>query len=274
MQAEVFLEKPEHLDYKLFIEYCISADYTPIFEWCSNKQKIVIDHPKDRLVLTGVRHNHRGDYMPIDQIYDTIEYCRNYVEFDTGTFGGNIEVVKEVDHAEVVNHKDVEGEEGWIANIGKHKAKIKTDWYVLRHRSKDSILREKNVVSMIVNQTIDDIKPFLIEDDIKKIDEFFDLFYSGIGYVGLQILKTVQEVRAVCPDKKTFALEYADKYDAHMRSIIFKSYSVEPDYAHMLDLVTECMDSIIAKNLGSQTKIDSVRYLWNDHKWVYGDFND
>ena len=47
--------------YHFFTQDCISKNNTPIFEFCSNKARIVISHPVDRLVLTGIRNNINGN---------------------------------------------------------------------------------------------------------------------------------------------------------------------------------------------------------------------
>ena len=36
------------------IEDAIDAGFTPLFEWCSRRSKIVVDYPEDQLVLTGL----------------------------------------------------------------------------------------------------------------------------------------------------------------------------------------------------------------------------
>lgn len=55
-------------NYLQLIDNLIEANYTPIFEWCTRKQRIVIDHPEDRLVLLAVRHMITGDYLNLEQI--------------------------------------------------------------------------------------------------------------------------------------------------------------------------------------------------------------
>jgi len=48
--------------YQQFAKWCIENRLTPIFEWCSRKQRIVIDYPEDKLVLLAVRENMSGKY--------------------------------------------------------------------------------------------------------------------------------------------------------------------------------------------------------------------
>ena len=56
--------------YMDFARDMADAKMTPIFEWCSRKQRIVIDYPQDRLVLTAVRDNQSGEYMRYDTMLD------------------------------------------------------------------------------------------------------------------------------------------------------------------------------------------------------------
>jgi RNA ligase len=63
MQAEEFVAKNNN--YKDFAAWCISEKLTPIFEWCSLKQQIVIAYPEDKLVLLAVRNNVTGEFLKI-----------------------------------------------------------------------------------------------------------------------------------------------------------------------------------------------------------------
>jgi RNA ligase len=64
MQAEVWLV--DHPNYDQFIRECLSNGLTPIFEWVSRKQRIVIDYPEDNLILTAIRNNFTGEYLPYE----------------------------------------------------------------------------------------------------------------------------------------------------------------------------------------------------------------
>ncbi len=47
-------------------EFCSKKGWTPIFEWTSRQQAIVIDYPEDNLILTAVRDNVTGEYLPYE----------------------------------------------------------------------------------------------------------------------------------------------------------------------------------------------------------------
>ena len=55
MGAEEFVARNPH--YAKFAADMIKQGLTPIFEWCSRKQRIVVDYPEDRLVLIAIRRN-------------------------------------------------------------------------------------------------------------------------------------------------------------------------------------------------------------------------
>ena len=61
MNAEVFIADKPHYD--TFIRKCIQKGVSPLFEWVSRKNRIVVDYPEDNLILTGMRYNNTGSYL-------------------------------------------------------------------------------------------------------------------------------------------------------------------------------------------------------------------
>ena len=64
MGAETFVAT--HPEYTEFAKWCKENNYTPIFEWVSRKQRIVVDYPEDNLILIAVRNNTTGEYLPYE----------------------------------------------------------------------------------------------------------------------------------------------------------------------------------------------------------------
>lgn len=53
MEAEVFVAtRPDYTEYASVL---LTVGMTPIFEWCSNKNRIVLDYPDDQLILLAIR---------------------------------------------------------------------------------------------------------------------------------------------------------------------------------------------------------------------------
>lgn len=60
MQAEEFIVK--NTKYKNFSAWCINEGLTPIFEWTSPFNQIVLPYEKENLTLLAVRDNITGEY--------------------------------------------------------------------------------------------------------------------------------------------------------------------------------------------------------------------
>ena len=44
----------------------MASDWTPIFEYCSDKNRVVMPHPQERLALLAIRTNYGGEYLPYE----------------------------------------------------------------------------------------------------------------------------------------------------------------------------------------------------------------
>jgi RNA ligase len=63
MQAEEFVAK--NIKYKNFASWCIKEGLTPIFEWTSPFNQIVLPYEEENLTLLAVRDNVTGVYVSI-----------------------------------------------------------------------------------------------------------------------------------------------------------------------------------------------------------------
>lgn len=256
MQSEVFVA--EHQNYQKFIMGCIAHNYTPIFEWCSRKQRIVIDYPKDRVVLTAIRSLITGEYKDIDTMK---------------RFGGpyNIELVKSYDgnatnmESLLAETADIKGQEGWVIRFNNGEMyKIKGTEYVLVHHAKENILREKGVIEMLLDEKADDVKAFLPIEDINRLNDYETAFWKGISETAIHWAWINQQARdKYIDDRKSFALEMAPHVDHLLRGKIFKAWD-NPDY-NWREAVIDC----IRNNLGTQAKVDETRHLWGNVSWGY-----
>jgi RNA ligase len=154
MNAEEFIADKPH--YAQFINKCIQKGTTPLFEWCSRKNRIVVDYPEDNIILTGLRYNDTGKYVDYEVM---VNYATAW----------DIPVVKAVDGLAVQNIelfvkqvREWDDGEGIVLRFDTgHMVKVKADDYVLRHKSKDSISQEKNVLQTILSDSVDDLIPLL-----------------------------------------------------------------------------------------------------------------
>lgn len=214
--TDFVLQNPKYTN---FANYCFEHGVTPIFEWVSQKQRIVIDYPQDQLVLLAVRHTKEGAYL--DRIFVDIlsaEYDIPIVkqwDVTLGKFGIDT-FLSQFDKLEDIEGVVIQFEDG-------HMIKVKTEWYVRLHKTKDQISSEKNVVELIINNQLDDIMPFLLDGDKEKIEKYQNDFWRELGVKKHQITNFYKDVASKMP-RKTFALNYNKEYHSMWKMIIFKLY--------------------------------------------------
>jgi RNA ligase len=259
MNAEVFIaDKPE---YSRFIEYCLNNGFTPIFEWCSRKNRIVVDYPEDKLILTAIRLNYSGSYVRWKNVLKELEICgfSSIPVVKTISCDNNTDISKVVDQV-----RKWEDDEGVIIRFDNgHMVKIKADDYVLRHKCKESLCQEKNVLSIIIDDSVDDIVPLLekSESDRERLFKFQEDFWKEISKFEDEITSMYVKGNDKFPDQKEFAVEYVQK-------------QVPSKYAPFMFKMRNSGDgpfditmNHIKKNLGTQSKVDSVRWIFGGLKW-------
>jgi len=253
-QAEPFVAARPNLD--RFIRDTISQGYTACFEWCSRQQQIVIFYPEDRLVLTAVRHNRTGEYLTYKQMQELAgEYGLDLVRAYPGTVENMRALVEET--------RGLENQEGWIIRWADgHMCKLKADAYVRIHRAKDALTQEKNLLELILEEKLDDVKGFLPVDDLSRVESYEREFWQGVGDTAAFWRDSYSDVRREFGnDRKSFALEGAPNLEPNLRSAVFKAWDrADTNWQ-------EVVLDVIGRNLGTQTKVDEVRKLHGAPRW-------
>jgi RNA ligase len=255
-QAEVFISDKPH--YAKFIHSMFDGKLTPIFEWVSRKNRIVVDYENDNLILTAIRNTEMGNYLPYFNMLDLAEHW-------------NIPVVQAVDGLAVQNielfvnqvREWENGEEGVVVRFDTgHMVKVKSADYVLRHKTKDAINQEKNVLQTILNDSIDDLVPLLTPEDADRLKRFQGAFWAGLEDVGTDIHDTYRQIDRG-QSQKDFALFAVPSLLPQYQPFMFKLRKGVP----IRDLLIEQ----IGKSLGSQPKIDAARWMWGNLDWNHID---
>jgi T4 RnlA family RNA ligase len=196
MRAEEYAKL--HPQYGEFIDLCLNAGHTPIFEWCSRKDRIVEDYgPGDSLILTAVRDMLTGQYL----------------EGQIDTTG--IPVVREVDTTPEVVKSWEKGEGIVIRFEDGEMVKVKADAYVKRHRSMSLVRSEDNILSLILNDEIDDVMPLLSDSDAERVRGYRDKVLACIDNVAAKAEDLYKAGIRLYPDKKNFAVQYVQRLSEH-----------------------------------------------------------
>ena len=251
--VEEFVKDRSH--YRIFAKFLISRGYTPIFEWCSRKQRIVLDYKEDQLILTAIRSLYDGRYV-----------SRDLMEMHAEEYG--IPVVRTWDMGLHMDNKtmrsfvsyvsSLEDLEGYVIRFDDgHMLKLKCQWYLQIHKAKEAILQDRNIVELILDKKLDDVKAHLPQEDRDRLSQFEYEINLDIGDRVYMIDNDLRWLQEEGIDRKTFALEHASNYDQYTRAIIFKNFDGKDTNKLWVDV-----RSTIRNNLTKTVKYEAIRDAW------------
>lgn len=240
--------------YEDLARHLLDQDQTPIFEWCSRKQKIVIDYPEDRLILTAVRDNKTGRYDDYDRLREI--GARYGVEVARSLPGSVANIQRFLAEAQ-----DLEGAEGYVIRFADgHMVKVKGAWYVAIHKTKDMIQSEKEVWNLILDDRVDDAKAFMDDGDRDRVGRFHDAFERALLLTASKLNADVAEAkRRLDGDKKRFAMEVIPTVDPLVKPLLFSIWD-----GHDAEGVVR---ALLKKHTGSGPRLEIVRPLIDGVRW-------
>lgn len=171
VQVEQFLATcPRENRYEDMCWHWLREGYTCVFEWCSPINKIVLDYDKDRLELLAIRSMRTGDYFTVDQMRDAAaQYGVPCVQTHEVNFKANPKHVVD----EVRSREGIEGFVIRFEDVGLWY-KTKTHWYFRYNKLLDKFYRNTERIrwQLVLENTYDDLKPFLPPRDRRIMDDF------------------------------------------------------------------------------------------------------
>ena len=194
VEAERLLDEEQYG----WLDLAMRNRLTPIFEYVSPTNKIVVDYAEPQLILTAIRDNEQGIYLNIHGFNEPIPF--ELVRRDSRIHDFN---------AYLAFKRGETSREGDIIRFADgHMVKVKNDWYVQIHKAKDFIQFDRNIVELVLDETIDDTRALLDATSAERVDrveaEFWAAFNNCEGrLIGLDsIARTVYGA-----DRKRIALE-------------------------------------------------------------------
>ena len=241
-------------EYIRFAEEAIENGWSPIFEWCSRKQRIVLDYFHDQLILTGLRHINEGQYAT----YAAMELMgRAYAIPVVRTWDVGLEMDNKTMKSFVSYVRDLEDLEGFVVRFDDgHMIKLKCDWYVQIHKAKEAILQDRNIVELILDDKLDDIKAHLPAEDRDRLTYFESQINSRILDKAAHLSDATNREQ-YDGDRKYFALNRAQEYNSYSKAIVFALWD-DNSYERSTELVRRT----IRNNIGRTTKWEELRDHW------------
>lgn len=237
---------------------------TPIFEFTSRSQRIVIDYgPEDMMRLIGLRNNVTGVYHTYMELLEAAERFNVYV---VGKLSGKRTIVDLMAHT-----KDLVGEEGYVLSfVNGHKVKLKAEHYCLLHKTIDHLRFEKDVLRLILDNKIDDAKPFLSEEMRDVVHRFEVKIESGLRKTASDVYWMAAEAYDnLNGSRKKFAeFVNSDASRSKLSKFLFRAFSyLEEGEKDIEALIFEDVVKSILQVCGTQSKVDANRHLFGNANW-------
>ncbi len=206
----------------------LSTGITPIFEFTSPLNRVVLGYETPELTLLAARHTHAGNYLTHDEL---------------GAMANEHGVSLVADFDPIVNistftsqARALEGAEGYVIVFDTgHRLKLKADAYVLRHKALDGLSYEKNVLAWIAQNAVDDVAP-LLHDQARE----FLLDYAGKVQASVQThvaqIEAFYDANKDLP-RKDFALKAQEEIDKRLTRVAFAMLDGREAQAEMMKIV-------------------------------------
>lgn len=214
---------------------------TPIFEWTAPENRIVVRYEESALTLLAVRNNVDGTYWPRDVLAGTGVplVARHDPQYNSASDF-------------LAYARAIQGAEGFVVKFdGGLWVKAKGEDYVLKHRAKDSILQEKNLLALVLNGGLDDVLPLLDDADAKAARTYSEDVECGIAVTANWLWERVANTEDMT--QKDFAMNVVPSLDPVFRPAAFQVRSGQNP--------RDVIRARIADNTNSQSQVDANRAL-------------
>lgn len=168
--THALLEEPENQNIKHFAEVVASSGMTAIFELTHPDARIIVAHDAPALRLLHVRDNVSGQYVMMDDSHSIHALIEDYA----------VPVITRIEGLSLQDAlsglDDLMNQEGYVIQFANgDMAKIKCPWYRRLHGTV-SMLRERDIALLAIDQKLDDVKAAMHEldmplDEVTKIED-------------------------------------------------------------------------------------------------------
>lgn len=227
----------------------IKAGYTPIYEFISPNNKIVIHYDEARLVPLNLRHRETG------------EYSSGFSETD-GPIGdhcnGSIEEI-------LASIKSSPTLEGTVIQFHKSKRfiKFKADDYCALHRVIDETAAEKRVLALVMDDKLDDVIPLIAPERGVHLKKYADVVNMALVHKAEDMRHFLTTRRPL--EQKDFAMSVQKHIPKMEQAFYFKARNLEnSNVTSIISLLKE----FFKKTLTTQIKVDAWRKFLGDPEFA------
>lgn len=223
----------------------LDRGFTPIYEWTAPDNRIVVRYGESALTLLAIRDIETGDYLPHEEIAESARCQRiPHVAHHAPRHNSAADFLAYA--------RAIQGAEGFVVRFDSGLwVKAKGEDYVLKHRAKDSIMHEKNILALVLSGGVDDVLPLLDDADADAVREYAAAVEGGVDWMAKFIDVAVEDGQHMA--QKDFAVSVVAKQPEHVRPLLFQARSGKS--------ARQAITERLAANCNSQTQVDAYRPL-------------
>lgn len=205
--------KLESVSFDLF-----SNGFTPIWEWTSPENRIILDYKNDELRLLRIRDIETGVYMP----FKHLEHWANKMGIDVVDRFEGLKVTPEWIEEQQKNGTGIEGFViYWPHN--EFSVKVKIEEYTKMHRAVSFLDRENMIMPVVLDNLHDDILPSLSPENQQKLTEYAIALHKEVNEeVGI-VQKHMKNRLEKMKTRKEQALWINENIDKSLRAVYFSA---------------------------------------------------
>jgi len=156
--------------------------HTINMEWCAPDNRIVISYSEPHLTVLNIRSHSSGKYVSKDELREELPALKKILQVWVAKFTIDMSYDSYTDFVAAI--PDMEGIEGYVIRLPSgQRVKIKTEWYLVQHRAKDSINSPRRLFEACIEGATDDLRSLFHTDPIvigmiEEMEKFAEGVYN------------------------------------------------------------------------------------------------
>lgn len=240
--ALAWVEDNYGVTFDIWARMLFGMGLTPIFEWCSPANRVVIDYgDTPKFTLLALRVNLTGEYLPLDS--GPARLCSVPI-VETRNVSSTEDFLVAVSAM-----RDIEG--FIVAFEDGTRFKIKTDEYVQLHRVVDETSVPRIVAALVLNGGLDDTIAKVPPKRAEAIRGYATVLHDAIHTIAVDLDNWVGEaVLLYGDDRKSIATKFvAENVDPKMKSLFFRALDKNKEGVFGFEVVTDYLKTKTGRNV-------------------------
>jgi T4 RnlA family RNA ligase len=195
--AMEYLNRLENQEFKDEVHGLTIKGWTVNMEYVAPENRVVLPYQKPELVVLNIRNNETGMTLYHDQVYG----CKNLRWVHALKFNSlKLEWLESIPKMTDIEGYVIRYDDGLLV-------KVKTEWYLHLHLTKDSIVIPRRLFGCVIAETTDDLRSLFSNDE--------------------WALKTIKEMEDRVKPKFNHMVESVEKYYEENKTLIRKDYAIK-----------------------------------------------